>query len=113
MVFVSHAIAVILLISLAVAGKIDGYWWLAWAGVAVCLVVDVFVWVRALATEGQMRQQMQLVTGDAAAGKSNTAMLVQCLDRMEGAEKQLAAERQRAAELEAAGADLQNSLKAA
>ena len=99
MVFVSHAIALILLIFLALAEKIDGFWWLALAGVAVCLVVDAVVWVRTLATAGQMRQQMQQAIGDAGAGSgaSTAEMLAQCLERMGRAEKQLEAERQRVA----------------
>ena len=38
MVFVSHAIALTLLISLALAGKIDGFWWLALAGVVAIAI---------------------------------------------------------------------------
>ena len=115
MVFVSHAIALILLISLALAEKIDGFWWLALVGMAVCLVVDAVVWMRTLATAGQMRQQMQQATGDAGAGSgaSSAEMLAQCLERMGRAEKQLEAERQRAAELEANRAEVQKNLQAA
>ena len=113
MVFVSHAIAVALLISLAVAGKIDGFWWLAWAGVALCLAADAVLWVRTLATGGQMRQQMQQATGCAAADSSVTEMLVTCLERMGRAETQLEAESQRAADIEANRADLQKKLQAA
>ena len=115
MVFVSHAIALILMISLAFAGKIDGFWWLALAGVAVCLVADAVVWVRTLAAAGQMRQQMQQATGDAGAGTgaSNLDMLTHCLERMGKAEKHLEAERQRTAELEANRAELQKNLQAA
>ena len=115
MVFVSHAIALTLLISLALAGKIDGFWWLALAGVAVCLVADAVVWVRTLAAAGQMRQHMQQATGDIGAGNgaSNTEMLTHCLERMGKAEKQLEVERQRAAELEAERVELQKNLQAA
>ena len=115
MVFVSHAIALTLLISLALAGKIDGFWWLALAGVAVCLVADAVVWVRTLAAYGQMRQHMQQATGNIGAGNgaSNTEMLTHCLERMGKAEKQLEVERQRAAELEAERAELQKNLQAA
>ena len=115
MVFVSHAIALTLLISLALAGKIDGFWWLALAGVAVCLVADAVVWVRTLAAYGQMRQHMQQATGNIGAGNgaSNTEMLIHCLERMGKAEKQLEVERQRAAELEAERAELQKNLQAA
>lgn len=98
MVFVSHAIAVALLISLAVAGKIDGFWWLAWVGVALCLAADAVVWVRTLATSGQMREQMQQATGGGAAGTSLAEMLGSCLEHMGRADKQFEAERQRTAE---------------
>ena len=106
MVFFSHAIALTLLISLALAGKIDGFWWLALAGVAVCLVADGVVWVRTLAAAGQMRQNMQLVAGASCAGTgaSTTEMLAHCLERMGKAEAQLEAEQQRVAELEASRA---------
>ena len=113
MVFVSHAIAVILLVSLAVAGKIDGFWWMAWAGVVVCLAADAVVWVRALTTTGQMRQQMQQATGGEAAGTGLAEMLGSCLEHMGRADKQLEAERQRTAELDASRADLQQKLQAA
>ena len=115
MVFVSHAIALTLLISLALAGKIDGFWWLALAGVAVCLVADAVVWVRTLAAYGQMRQHMQQATGNIGAGNgaSNTEMLIHCLERMGKAEKQLEVERQRAEKLEAERAELQKNLQAA
>ena len=113
MVFVSHAIAVALLISLAVAGKIDGFWWLAWVGVALCLAADAVVWVRTLATSGQMRQQMQQATGGGAAGTSLAEMLGSCLEHMGRADKQFEAERQRTAELDASRADLQQKLQAA
>ena len=113
MVFVSHAIAVALLISLAVAGKIDGFWWLAWVGVALCLAADAVVWVRTLATSGQMRQQMQQATGGGAAGIGLAEMLGSCLEHMGRADKQFEAERQRTAELDASRADLQQKLQAA
>ena len=115
MVFVSHAIALMLMISLAFAGKIEGFWWLALAGVAVCLVADAVVWVRTLAAAGQMRQQMQQATGNGGAGAdaSNLDMLAHCLERMSKAEKHLESERQRTAELEASRAELQKNLQAA
>ena len=113
MVFISHAFAAVLLISLAAAGKIEGLWWLAWAGVAVCLAADAAVWARSLTTSGLMRRQMLQAAGDAGAvrGVSNAEMLVQCLERMGNAEKHLEAERQHTAELEAARVQLQNSLQ--
>ena len=88
MVFVSHAIALTLLISLALAGKIDGFWWLALAGVAVCVVADAVLWVRSLAAAGQMRQNMQQAAGPSSAGRgaSNAEMLAHCLERMGKAE---------------------------
>ena len=113
MVFVSHAIAVILLIFLAVAGKIDGFWWLVWAGVAVCLVVDAVVWLRTLTAARLMRQQMMQATGAAGTGsaRGNAEMFAQCLDRMGRAEKLLEAEKRHNADLEADGAQLQSSLQ--
>ena len=88
-------------------------WWLAGAGVAVCLVTDAVVWARALATTGQMRQQMQQARGGEAAGTGLAEMLGSCLEHMGRADKQLEAERQRTAELDASRADLQQKLQAA
>ena len=114
MVFVSHAVAVAMLVILAVVGKIDGFLWLAWGGAAACLAVDAALWLRALAEARQMREQMDEVAGGAGeTGGSNIERLAYCLGRLRSAEKNLAAERQRATELEASGAALQTNLQAA
>ena len=50
MVFISHAFALVMLVILAVVGKIDGLLWLALGGAAACLAVDAIMWLRVLAS---------------------------------------------------------------
>ena len=115
MVFLSHAFALAMLAILAVVGKIDGLLWLALGGVAVCLVTDAIMWLRALAEARQLREQMDQVASRAgeSGGANNQERLAYCLGRLCSAEDNLAAERQRAAELEASNAALQAKLQAA
>ena len=121
MVFIPQVFAFILLMILAFAGNFNGFLWAALAGVAACLVADVFLRVRLLAAAGLMRRQMEAAIDDVGAGggasaglsasASNADLLARCLERLRGAESNLAAERARAAELETAGGELQNSLR--
>ena len=115
MAFISHAFALAMLVVLAVVGKIDGLLWLALGGVAACLTVDAIIWLRALAEARQMREQMDEVASRAgdSGGANNQERLAYCLGRLRSAEDNLAAERQRSAELEDNTAALQAKLQAA
>ena len=115
MVFISHALGLIMLVILAIVGKIDGLLWLALAGVAACLAVDAMMWMRALVVDRQMREKMEEIARGSGetGGVNNQERLAFCLGRLRLTENNLAAERQRADDLEAANVALKANLQEA